>query len=64
MPYHKIAMKSIVPKGTAPEDPAVRRNTFNKNMIVNTTVGKTIAVRSAFFLRFVPPSEVYSLLEK
>lgn len=57
MPNHRTAINNIVPKGTAPDEPAIRRNRFNRKMIVKTTVGSAVAVMNAFFLRLVPPRE-------
>ena len=38
MPNQRNTIKSKVPNGTAPEEPAVIRNRFNKNTIANITL--------------------------
>lgn len=70
-----------LPKGTAPEDPATRRQRLSKKTMMKIKLrmeyeihlytkqrmpylGRTVAVRNEFFLRFVPPKEAYTRLEK
>ena len=35
--------KAIIPKGTAPDDPAVSRNKFRRNMMEKTILGEAIS---------------------
>ena len=57
MPNHNKTINRIVPKGTAPDEPAAMRKKFSRNTIAKTTAGRTVAVINVFFFRSVPPNE-------
>lgn len=63
IPNHKITTKSIVPKGTAPDEPAMIRKKLSKKTTANITVGRAVAVMKALLRRSVPPREAYTRLE-
>ena len=58
MPNQSRTIKSMVPKGTAPDDPFIQRKRLRRNMIPNTIVGRTVAVMNAFFFASVPPRDL------
>lgn len=63
MANHIRTIVSIVPKGTAPEDPAITRKRFRRKKTAKTSAGKRNAVRNVTLAGRSPPSEAYSRLE-
>ena len=57
IPNHSRTIKSIVPKGTAPDEPAAIRKKFSRNTMAKTMVGRTVAAMKVFFLLSVPPKD-------
>lgn len=55
IPNQRTTTKSIVPKGTAPDEPATMRKKFSKKTIANIMVGSAVAVTNAILRRSVPP---------
>jgi hypothetical protein len=50
-------MRSNVPNGTAPEERAAIKNKFRRKTTAKMNVGRTVAVKNAFFPRSVPPRD-------
>jgi len=62
MPNQRKTIKSKVPNGTAPEEPAKIKNRFSRNTMENIAVGRIVAVRNANFFFSVPPNDEYTRL--